>query len=137
MNDLASMNISHAIACDDIRQEMNGKHILIGVYSGKLGLPFFPIQIALAFWVLARPSAKGDYDVQLRVLDPDGKDVTRGNMIIHFQEVEEYSLVIPPMPILLAHPGQISLQYREGDGTWKSICGLQATLVPIPAAPAS
>src|SRR5271166_1271127 len=51
MTKTASINISQAIACDDIRQEINGKHILIGVYSGNLGVPSFPNVIALGFWV--------------------------------------------------------------------------------------
>ena len=130
MNNLASINISHAIACDDIRQEVTGKYILIGVYSGNLGLPFFPAVTALGFWVLARPSQRGDYDVQLRVQDPDGKEVTGGHMIIRVQEVEETALVIPPMPISLERPGEIALQYREGDGSWRTICTLEARLVP-------
>jgi len=133
MNDLASINISHAIACDDIRQEMNGKHILIGVYSGNLGLPFFPAPIAIGFWVLAKPSHKGDYDVQLRVEGPDRKEVTRGNMIIHIREVEDTALAIPPLPINLTMPGEITLQYREGDGSWKTICTLDARQVTPPS----
>jgi len=128
-----SINITHAIACDDIRQEITGKYILIGVYAGNVGFPFFPTVTAIGFWVLAKPTKKGDYDVQLRVQDPDGKEVTKGQMIIHVQEVEDTALVIPPMPISLARPGEIALQYREGDGSWKTICTLEARLAPLPA----
>jgi hypothetical protein len=130
MTKTASINISQAIACDDIRQEINGKHILIGVYSGNLGVPSFPNVIALGFWVLAKPSQIGDYDVQLRVQDTDGKEVTRGNMLIHVQKVEDTALVIPSMPIPLSKPGEITLQYREGNGSWRTICSLETTLVP-------
>ena len=131
MSNLASINISHAIACDDIRQEVTGKYILIGVYSGNMGLPFFPNMVTLGFWVLAKPSQKGDYDVQLRVQDTGGKEVTCGHMIIHVDHVGDSSLVLPPMPIPLEKPGEIALQYREGDGEWKTICSLDARLVPF------
>jgi hypothetical protein len=133
---LGSINITHGVACDDIRQEVNGKYILIGVYSGNLGLPVFPAPIALGFWVLARPSHVGDYDVQLRVLGPDGKEVSRGQMNVRVHAVEDTALVIPPLPILLAKPGGISLQYREGDGSWRTVCALDARPTPLATPPA-
>lgn len=130
MSELASINISHAIACDDIRQEISGKHILIGVYSGNLGLPFFPSQIALGFWMLAKPSVKGNYHVQFRVQAPDRTEAIIGNMAVQVGEKEDIALVIPPVPIPIVSPGDITLQYREGDGAWNTVCRLEAKLVP-------
>jgi hypothetical protein len=135
-SDLASINIVHAIACDDIRQETTGKFILIGVYSGNLGLPFFPSQIALGFWMLARPSKEGDYHVQFRVEVPGETQGISGTMLVHVREKEDTALVMPPMPIPLESPGEIVLQYREGDGLWNTVCRLQARLVPTPTPPA-
>jgi hypothetical protein len=132
MTELASINISQALACDDIRQEANGKHILIGVYSGNMGLQFFPTMVALGFWALAKPSRPGDYHVQLRVQAPGGKEATRGEMIIHVHDIEDSAIVIPPMPIGLDEPGLIQLQYREGSGEWRTICSIDARLVPPP-----
>lgn len=131
MNQLPSINIAHAIACDDIRQETNGKFILIGAYSGNIGLPFFPIQIAIGFWILAKPSQKGDYQVQFRVKGPEDDEVLAGGqMNVHVQEQENTALVIPPMPLSIRSAGDIELQYQEGSGSWNTICNLQAKLAP-------
>jgi hypothetical protein len=130
---IPSINIEQAIACDDIRQETSGKFILIGVYGGNLGLPVFPSQIALGFWMLARPSSKGDYDVQFRVQVPGEMQGVFGKMVVHIQEDETTALAISPMPIPLSQPGEISLQYREGSGDWKTVCSLEARLVPAAA----
>jgi hypothetical protein len=133
MNQLASINIAHAIACDDIRQETNGKFILIGAYSGNIGLPFFPIQIAIGFWMLAKPSQKGDYQVQFRIKGPGDEEVlASGQMTVHVQEQENTALVIPPIPLSIKSAGDIKLQYQEGSESWITICNLQAKLVPSP-----
>lgn len=129
MSEPGSINILCAIACDDIRQEVTGKHILIGAYAGNMGLPFFPVTIVLGFWVLARPSHEGHYEVELRVQDPEGKEVSHGQMIMRVEKIEDSALVVPPMPIPLAKAGEIALQYREKEGTWKTICSLDARLV--------
>ncbi len=136
MSELASINIAHAIACDDIRQEINGKFILIGVYSGNLGLPVFPAHVALGFWMMAKPSQKGDYHIRFRVQGPAENEVTvSGQMIVHVQEKEDMALVIPPMPISIPSPGEIILQYQAGDGPWNTICRLEARLVPLAPPP--
>lgn len=129
MSESGSINILCAIACDDIRQEVTGKYILIGVYAGNMGLPFFPVTIVLGFWVLARPSDEGHYEVELRVQDPDGKEVVRGHMALRVEKIEDSALIIPPMPIPLAKAGEIVLQYREKEEAWKTICSLDARLV--------
>jgi hypothetical protein len=128
MSDLSSINILHAIACDDIRQEVTGKYILIGVYSGKLAVQFFPASVVLGFFVLARPTNKGDYDVELRIVGPEGKEMTSGHMMVHVQDIGDTALAIPPTPIHLTSPCQIILQYREGDGCWETICTVEARL---------
>ena len=135
MGELPSINIVHAIACDDIRQEMNGKFILIGVYGGNMGLPFFPTQIPLAFWMSAEPSKEGDYHIQFRITAPGANPMTlQGQMTLHIEE--NTALVLPPMPVAVGTPGDITLEYREGDRPWRQICRLQARLVPSPTPPA-
>lgn len=41
----------HALFCDDIRQEMSGKFILIGVYSGEMNVNNGPTTLPLSMWV--------------------------------------------------------------------------------------
>jgi hypothetical protein len=42
------ITVKHVVVCDDIRREDNGKEILIGVYSGGIIVPQFPVPLALA-----------------------------------------------------------------------------------------
>ena len=130
MAKLASINISQAIACDDIRQENNGKFILIGVYAGSIGLPFFPTHIPLGFWMTAKPSRVGDYQVDFRIKTPSmGPIGIQGQMLVHIQEENAIiALVLPPTLLTIDKPGDIILEYKENGGSWRNICSLEAKL---------
>ncbi len=137
MNELASINIDNAIACDDIRQEVNGKFILIGVYSGDVILPFIPVTLPISFWMMAHPSKEGNYHIQFRLTLPgESPTQTKGEMIVQVKEESTTAVALPLPPIFLqiGAPGQITLDYREGDGPWKTVCTLEAKLAPAPPA---
>jgi hypothetical protein len=59
-------NFRHAILCEDIRKEDNGKLILIGVYLSKVVVPEFPINIFLAEYVELFSDDLGDHDIFFR-----------------------------------------------------------------------
>ena len=130
MAKLASINISQAIACDDIRQENNGKFILIGVYAGIIGLPFFPTHLPLGFWMTAKPSRVGGYHIDFRIKTPNETPVSiQGQMLVHIEEENAIiSLVLPPTLLTIEKPGDIILEYKENEGSWRSICSLEAKL---------
>ena len=48
-----------AVLCDDIRQEQNSKHILIGVYNGGVIVPNFPAQLVVCWWLQVFPNEIG------------------------------------------------------------------------------
>jgi hypothetical protein len=132
MSDLASINIAYVIMCDDIRQEITGKFILIGVYPGNIAIPAFPAQVILGFWMLARPTKIGSYQLQFRLQGPDGAESWSGQMLVHVNKKEDTALVIPPLPIQIQSPGHISLQCREGGGEWTTVSSFEASLPPPP-----
>lgn len=55
------------IFADDIRQEANGKMLLVGVYPDGLSPSAFPAQFALALWVRLSGMPVGAYSVIARL----------------------------------------------------------------------
>ena len=43
--------IANAIICDDVRVERNGKHIIIGVYSGDIVVSETPALVPIMLWL--------------------------------------------------------------------------------------
>ena len=59
--------INAVVVCDDIRREITGKDILIGVYAGNIVVPQFPFKIRLAFWVEYEAERAGEHIIKLRL----------------------------------------------------------------------
>ena len=63
-------DLQSALLCDDVRQERNGKFILIGLYDG-LGLPQFPFRQQRLCIVTRWCSGEGKFVQHTRLVAPD------------------------------------------------------------------
>ncbi len=74
-------DLQSSILCDDVRQERNGKFILIGLFDS-IGTPTFPLVYPRLFMVTRWCSGEGEFKQRTRILKPDqgtvlveGKDI--------------------------------------------------------------
>ena len=67
-------DLQSSILCDDVRQERNGKFILIGLYDA-IGAPDFPLIYPRLFMVTRWCSGEGLFKQRTRILKPDGTTV--------------------------------------------------------------
>lgn len=105
------------IVCDDIRQESNGKLILIGVYSDDIIVPSIPTNIALCFLIQIRMMSNQPVNAKLRVTDPSG--TTSGEGLLNLSSISDSSEVItksismPALAINIPHVGKISIYWSN------------------------
>lgn len=74
-------DLQSSLLCDDVRQERNGKFILIGLFDS-IAAPQIPILYPRLFMVNRWCSGQGDFKQRTRILRPDqsssvveGKDI--------------------------------------------------------------
>ena len=67
-------DLQSSILCDDVRQERNGKFILIGLFDA-IGLPTFPIIYPRLFMVTRWCGGEGVFKQRTRILKPDQTNV--------------------------------------------------------------
>ncbi len=67
-------DLQSAILCDDVRQERNGKFILIGLFDA-IVVPALPVRYPRLFLVTRWCSGQGEFTQRSRVLRPDGTSV--------------------------------------------------------------
>lgn len=74
-------DLQSSILCDDVRQERNGKFILIGLFDA-IAVPTFPIVYPRLFMVTRWCGGEGVFKQRTRILKPDqvnvlieGKDI--------------------------------------------------------------
>lgn len=66
-----SPDLQSALLCDDVRQERNGKFILIGLFDA-IVLQNLPVRYPRLFMVTRWCSGQGDFMQKSRILKPDG-----------------------------------------------------------------
>ena len=74
-------DLQSSILCDDVRQERNGKFILIGLFDA-IGAHTLPVRYPRLFMVTRWCSGQGEFTQRTRILAPDqstiileGKDI--------------------------------------------------------------
>lgn len=74
------------IFCDDIRQEISSKHILVGVYSGDMIPPNFPSFVTLALWVTVVGLEVGTHPFKIVATAPNGTPCIQNENVVHVRD---------------------------------------------------
>ncbi len=74
-------DLQSSLLCDDVRQERNGKFILIGLFD-VIGVPNFPVVFQRMCIVNRWCCGEGEFVQQSRIVKPDGgKPVVQGQAV--------------------------------------------------------
>lgn len=74
-------DLQSAILCDDVRQERNGKFILIGLFDA-IVIPQLPVRYPRLFMVTRWCSGEGEFHQKSKILKPDmSTSLVEGQMI--------------------------------------------------------
>jgi hypothetical protein len=106
------LDVETVIICDDIRQERNGKYLLIGVYGGNIAVGGFPADIVLAIWLLAQPKSVGQHQIKIRVVGPQNSTLVEGTLEVDLNDMNKAAIfALPGMPIQLQREGKLRLSW--------------------------
>lgn len=109
--------IRFAQFCDDIRQEINGKWILIGCYGSNMVVSSFPYNNSISCFVTGAcdPETKSA-DIEYSLAS--GAVIGRMHMeiiAIVGDKPDIIQLPVPPLPISLSRGDELILKLRFGD----------------------
>jgi len=119
--------ISAALICDDYRQEMNGKGLLIGVYGNRIIFTEEPQRFK--FWACLLGTVNESFGIEIKAefVPLNGEDNSKfqvGADIVAARGGESSSLFLPVKDIKLAIrcPGRIEIKVKEKAAKkWKLI----------------
>lgn len=126
--------VRSVIFCDDVRREDNGKLILVGVYTGFLGIPSFPWSGVL-HTVLLIENVESEHEFMITVGTASGaKFLEMQATISHVPGMIRHTAYIPlpPVPVTLSSPDEIQLR-TSVDGGASTVVGILPVQVPIDA----
>lgn len=111
MSDLSRPTVHFAVACDDIRQENNGKFFLIGVYSDAFSPSQFPTPATLRIALFVTIESVGKHRLIVELKQENNPQIF-GELIMDFETIAAASrtiLPLPPINFLLGQPGDLLL----------------------------
>lgn len=108
-----AFNIPFALLCDDVRQEVNGKFIAVGIYSSII-IDEYPTTVR--FWLLIKIIADetGFHEIRFRI-KIGGEVSYEWSIEMEVTAVGENLLPILLQPSQLLFPTKYSAEYFTGD----------------------
>ena len=86
---MKSAQLVYSILCDDVRLEMGNKLSLMGIFENVF-LPQFPA-VLLRFAAVNHWFGVGDYETQVRVVSPEGREIAQSSQSTFRIEPEGYA----------------------------------------------
>jgi hypothetical protein len=127
---LQPFDIDVALLCDDVRREVTGKDIIIGVYGEELTTPHLPTTFIFTLYMRVRfPIPNSDYPVEFRVIGPSDVQLTtaaKSNLRSPPPGGAPTSTVsLGGIPFQIQTPGLVQFQWRPAGADWKTIARLE------------
>ncbi len=83
------INKNYILMCDDVRQEVSGKLLIIGLYAApQIGLPQLPMQLILTFFTSLNSDRPGNFNFRMKLEQLEsGTSIAEGMGILTFASV--------------------------------------------------
>lgn len=115
------------LVCDDVRREITGKDIIIGVYGRDITIPSLPAQFLLALYVRVRFFERNKtYRFEFRVLGNTGQHLTPAvATTITSDENLSATVALTGIPIHIQSFGNVQFQWRLENSAWTTIVEIE------------
>lgn len=132
-----TLTVQSAFVCDDVRQEINGKLIFIGVYNEELQVPSFPASIRLTVVMTQVNDEAKVYDFEIEGLLDDQLALGIEGQLDATQVGRSFApLQLPPLKF--DKEGTFKVRFREKKKRWQDVTRLrilrQSVSVPTASA---
>lgn len=117
---MKNWEIKSLIACEDVRQEVNNKSTIVGVFS-RVIFPSLPTIMRLSLWVECAFQKAGMYNIGIRVDTPSVEKAVVINLEMEIEEGKSsLSTAVPQFPLKIDDAGYISIFVKEkSQEKWK------------------
>ena len=104
---MAKFAVVATVVCDDVRKEVTGKDLLIGVYGSSIVVPSFPVPITMAVWIELIPEHAGHLEIDLKINLPGNAQEFRLRYVME--------IIHPGTPVVINTPQMVGAISEAGD----------------------
>lgn len=127
------VTVEAALLCEDIREEINRKHALLGVFGGDILVQSLPATIKLAVYVVLRVTEPKERTLSIRArfaIDDEGL-VAKATLGPQFSGVTV--AIIPQFFVTTEVDGQFLVEISGEDGQWAQLISKSVGVGVIPS----
>lgn len=104
------------VMCDDLRKEITGKDILIGVYGGSINVASYPTHIQVAIWMELEVPEIGQFPGHIKIETPSGNPPIDVRFNMEVKEGNTGIVALAGLPVALERDGDIIISAKFGSG---------------------
>jgi hypothetical protein len=127
---LKKFKVESVVFYEAIRNEIGGKHTLLGVSAPEVDVTEMPAVLAVGAWVCIQPSRTGNFDLRFRVLDVDKNEIINGELTGQLTTMAKSSVAMGPFPLHASRAGIFSFEWGEMGGEWEKIGDFKVNFKP-------
>lgn len=88
----------YSIICDEVRQEMNGKFLILGMYVGNIAVPQLPVTLSLTLFSWLVVDRLGGYTLRVKIESAEtGRVLTQAMVMLQIEQAQTL-----PAPAVIA-----------------------------------
>ncbi|HEX4736761.1 MAG TPA: hypothetical protein VH331_04280 [Allosphingosinicella sp.] len=123
--------INNALLCEDVRQEMNNKFIIIGVFSGDIILPIVPARVAISAYLDGRVKVRGKNSLHIRYSGPDpAKEMVIEAAFEALHDSQQVTIPLPRGDVLMDQEGEFCIDISDDGNEWVPLIRKRIILDP-------
>lgn len=127
--------IGNVLVCDDIRREINGKLILIGIYSDSIVVGAFPAALKLRYYVEYLLKEGAQAEVHFRISANGISPIASIDASIEVEGAATVAaLDLPPTTITFKEATTLELSFSLDGETWAVISSKRVIQGEVPGA---
>ena len=115
------IKIETVLICDDVRREVSGKEIIIGVYGGSITVPRYPGTMVATIWLEFDAVEHGDHKLELKIETPSGNPPIEISIDYSVDNSGPMSLFVPRLPLHFERDGDIVISIKLDEQNWEIV----------------
>lgn len=133
MTSIDGVTIEAALLCEDVREEVNRKHALLGVFAGDVLVQSFPATIKFAVYVVMKVTESKQRTLAIRARF----DADQGGIMAQASLGPEHSgisvAIIPQFYVTTEVPGRFVVEISAEEGKWMELVSKAVSQGVIPS----
>lgn len=131
---VGKLELGNVLICDEVRQERNGKFILLGVFAGDILVSTIPASVPLSFYIELNVPSPGHHALSLRFSGPGEHSATL-KVNLEAAEAGPGGINGPRMEVAMTQEGELRVDASTDDENWVNLVSKRVRLDPNASPP--